>query len=45
MVAHRLSTVKACDRLYLLDKGRVVASGTYEELLLDSADFKKLTNT
>jgi ATP-binding cassette subfamily C protein len=33
VVAHRLSTVRMCDRLYLLESGRVVNSGTYEQVL------------
>ena len=32
MIAHRLSTVEDCDRLYYLDHGRLVSSGTYAEL-------------
>jgi ABC-type multidrug transport system fused ATPase/permease subunit len=33
IVAHRLSTVENCDRLYRLEKGRVVAEGTPVEML------------
>ena len=33
VIAHRLSTVENCDRLILLQHGRVVATGTYNELL------------
>jgi ABC-type multidrug transport system fused ATPase/permease subunit len=33
IVAHRLSTVAHCDRLYLLKQGRVVAEGTLAEIL------------
>jgi ABC-type multidrug transport system fused ATPase/permease subunit len=32
IVAHRLGTVKACDRIFLLDKGAVVTAGTYSQL-------------
>jgi ABC-type multidrug transport system fused ATPase/permease subunit len=33
MVAHRLSTVRHCDRILLMDRGRIVGRGTYDELL------------
>ncbi len=33
VIAHRLSTVENCDRLILLQQGRVAATGTYNELL------------
>ena len=33
IVAHRLSTVRRCDRLYMLEAGRIVKSGAYEEVL------------
>jgi ABC-type multidrug transport system fused ATPase/permease subunit len=33
IVAHRLTTVSDCDLLYRLDKGRVVQSGTYAEVI------------
>lgn len=32
VIAHRLSTVRHCSRVLLLDQGRLVASGTFEEL-------------
>ena len=43
LVAHRLRTVEACDRIVLLDAGRVVAQGTYAELEETSAAFRRLT--
>lgn len=42
-IAHRLSTVKSADRLYLLEKGRVAASGDFESLKEKSMYFKRLT--
>ena len=33
VIAHRLSTLKYCDRIYELEKGRIINSGTYEEVV------------
>lgn len=33
MIAHRLSTVRRCDRIIVLKRGRVAEQGTHEELL------------
>jgi len=41
-IAHRLSTVKACDQLVYLQDGRVAGTGTYQELLNDPG-FRQLT--
>jgi len=35
VIAHRISTIALASRVLLLDEGRVVASGTHEELLAD----------
>lgn len=32
LIAHRLTTVRQCDQIYMLDKGQVKAQGTYEQL-------------
>jgi ATP-binding cassette, subfamily B, bacterial PglK len=34
IIAHRLSTLEHCDRIYMLERGRVVKSGSYEEVIL-----------
>lgn len=42
MIAHRLTTVKQCDRIYLLDKGKMVDQGTYDELASSNAMFQRM---
>jgi len=42
VIAHRLSTVKNCDRVLLLEHGRLSASGSFEELLETSPVFARL---
>ncbi len=42
LIAHRLSTVKKCDQIYLLEHGRLLAQGTYSELLTESQEFRNM---
>ncbi len=42
VVAHRLSTVKDCDRILLLDKGKIAQEGTYDELVNREGLFREL---
>ena len=42
MIAHRLSTVRNCDTIFMLEEGRCVAAGHYDELLDRSRSFREL---
>ncbi len=42
MIAHRLTTVKNCDRIFLLEHGRVSASGAFEDLTRQSDTFREM---
>lgn len=42
MIAHRLKTVQKCDIIYLMEKGKIVDQGTYQELLEKNTQFKKM---
>jgi ABC-type multidrug transport system fused ATPase/permease subunit len=44
VIAHRLSTVRPCDVIFELDRGRVTGSGTYDALLGSSETFRRLAN-
>jgi len=43
MIAHRLTTVQNCDVIYMMDEGEIVDSGTYDELLEKSSEFRKMS--
>jgi ABC-type multidrug transport system fused ATPase/permease subunit len=40
VIAHRLSTVRECDVIYLLERGQIVAQGSYHDLMRESAWFR-----
>ncbi|MEM1387799.1 MAG: ABC transporter ATP-binding protein [Pseudomonadota bacterium] len=42
MIAHRISTVKNCDRLCVMDRGRILAQGPFQELIETNALFQDL---
>ena len=42
VVAHRLSTIKNADRIFILSNGKIVDEGTFSDLLVNSIKFKKM---
>ena len=44
LIAHRLSTVRQCDRIFVLKSGKVDAAGTYEELIATNQHFAAMAN-
>lgn len=44
-IAHRLTTLKDCDLIYVMDKGQVIEQGTYAELSGFSAIFRAMAST
>jgi ATP-binding cassette subfamily B protein len=45
LVAHRLSSVRRCDLIVEIDNGKIVAQGTYQQLLETSPSFRQLART
>ncbi|MGC6419143.1 MAG: ABC transporter ATP-binding protein [Bradymonadia bacterium] len=45
VIAHRLSTIAKADRILVLDRGRIVQSGSHDELLRESGHYKVLVET
>jgi len=42
MIAHRLKTVQKCDIIYMMDKGKVIAQGSYQDLIKNNITFKEM---
>jgi len=42
MIAHRISTVKNADKIFVMNRGKILDSGSYKELLQSSKYFKRL---
>ena len=44
IIAHRLSTVKKCDKIFLLEKGKINNEGTFKELIEKNENFRIYSN-
>jgi ATP-binding cassette subfamily C protein len=44
VIAHRLSTIRQADKIFVLEAGRIVESGTYDELMAANGLFRNLTS-
>ena len=44
LIAHRLNTMKNCDNIFLLENGKIIAKGTFEELIDNNDSFRKNAN-
>jgi ABC-type multidrug transport system fused ATPase/permease subunit len=44
MIAHRITTIKNCDVIYMMDKGEIVDCGNYEELYAKNEAFRKMAD-
>lgn len=42
LIAHRITTAQECDRIYMLERGRIVAEGGYEELVRSNPRFRAM---
>lgn len=44
LIAHRLTTVKNCDTIFLLENGEIKSQGSFSKLYEDNANFKKMSD-
>jgi ABC-type multidrug transport system fused ATPase/permease subunit len=44
LIAHRLSTVRTCDQIFLLEKGKLAGQGTFEQLLAENPRFRDMAS-
>ena len=42
VIAHRLSTIQDCDRILMLDRGKIIEEGSFQELLAQNGAFARL---
>lgn len=44
LIAHRLTTIKKCDEIFMMENGKIVDQGKYEYLLSNNEKFKKMSD-
>ena len=44
VIAHRLSAVRDCDEIIVMDKGKIIGRGTHETLAATDAVYQQLVN-
>jgi len=44
IIAHRLSTVRECDQIYLVDDGKIIAQGNFLELIQKNDIFSSMVS-
>ena len=44
LIAHRMSTVRKCDQIFIMEKGSLIGQGTYDELMANNALFKSMVS-
>ncbi|MDR1840356.1 MAG: ATP-binding cassette domain-containing protein [Holophagales bacterium] len=44
VIAHRVSTIKECDKIYVLDQGKIVEEGKFDEMYANKGHFYELVN-
>ena len=42
LIAHRLKTVQKCDEIFYLEKGKIVDTGSYDELIKKNENFRNM---
>ncbi len=44
LIAHRIKTIRNCDEIFLINKGKVLDHGSYEELIKNNKQFQDMTH-
>ena len=42
IIAHRLTTIKDCDVIYVLENGSIIGTGKYDDLIKTNKNFRKI---